>query len=138
MRLWTCPGQKQAQNPGEILSQRNNWRLRELGPSISLAAGEGRPLRTFLCDKIAPGFWAWSEATDYHRYSHLEVMVLVSLIVYSGNVLCTDSTQEPTHLHSLAPTHLIWLITNSQTSVCVMRGYRNSSRRGSIPPKQEL
>ena len=31
----------QAKNPGAILSQRNNWRLREMGPSIRLAA-EGR------------------------------------------------------------------------------------------------
>ena len=30
-------GDGQAQNPGAILSQRNNWRLRETGPSSRLA-----------------------------------------------------------------------------------------------------
>ena len=38
---------RQAQNPGAILSQRNNWKLQETGPTVRLAAG-GRQTASYV------------------------------------------------------------------------------------------
>ena len=65
----------QAKNPGAILSQRNNWRLRETGPSIRLAAGGGQTASYFPlqqnCPRILGLLWHESGRRRDERHNKL-------------------------------------------------------------------
>ena len=60
-----CIATVQAQNPGAILLQRNNWRLRETGPSIRLAAGGRQTALYFPLQQNCPRILGLVQCSAY-------------------------------------------------------------------------
>ena len=62
------PGRPGPESGGDFVTEEQLEVARNGAVQQASSRGKGRPLRTFLCDKIAPRFWACSRPPSTHLW----------------------------------------------------------------------